>query len=111
MDNTNVVLILHDSFFSLAQCMGFEACKPFGFESRFDVADACFKSEDILDEVHDLDNTPLEGPRGVFMHKEFTSLGCNCALPNPLDHSHVSPICSLPSPSLKYLFMRPLIIS
>ena len=82
--------------------------EPFGFDARFDVSDACFKSEDILDEVHDLDETPLEGSRDVFMHEESPSLGCNNVLPNPLDHSHVSPICSLPSPSTKYYIDAPI---
>jgi len=35
--------------------------EPFGFDARFDVSDACFKSEDIFDKVHDLVNTPLGG--------------------------------------------------
>ena len=38
-----------------------EVGEPFGFEVRFDVSDACFKSEDIFDKVHDLVNTPLGG--------------------------------------------------
>ena len=54
--------------------MGLEAGQPFGVVGRFDVADACFKSEDILDEVRNLDETPLEGSRDVFMHEESPSL-------------------------------------
>jgi len=61
MDNTNVVLNLHDSSFSLAQCTGLKTGEPFRFITRFDVVDTCFESEDILDEVHDLVQTPLEG--------------------------------------------------
>jgi len=60
-DNTNVVLTLYDSSFPLTQCIGIEVAQPFGFVARFDVVDACFKSKDILDELHDLDKTPLEG--------------------------------------------------
>ena len=33
------------------------------------------------------------------MHEESPSLVCNNVLPNPLDHSHVSPMCSQPCPS------------
>jgi len=33
------------------------------------------------------------------MHEESPSLVCNNVLPNPLDHSHVSPMCSLSSVS------------
>ena len=54
-DNTVVVISLHDSSFPLVQCIGLEAGELFKVVSRFDVAVACFKSEDILDEVHDLD--------------------------------------------------------
>ena len=60
-DNTHVVLTLSDSSFPLTQCIGIEVAQPFGFVARFDVVDACFKSKDILDELHDLDKTPLEG--------------------------------------------------
>jgi len=64
--------------------------------------DACFKSKDILDEVHDLDKTPLEGSCDVFMHEESPSLGFdNIVLLNPLNHFHVSSICSLPSQSIR----------
>jgi len=73
-DNTDVVLCLHDSSFPLAQRTGLEAGELFGVVTRFDVADACFKLEDILNEVHDLDETPLKGSRDVFMHE---------ASPNP----------------------------
>jgi len=55
----DLVLALHDSSFPLAHCMGFEAGGAFGFFARFDVANACFELEDILDDVHDLDKTPL----------------------------------------------------
>jgi len=108
-DNTDVVLSLHDSSFPLAQCMELEMGKPYRIVARFDVGDACFKSEDILDEVHDLDETPLEGSRDVFMHKDFPSPDFNnIVLPNPLDHSYVSPICSEPSFSLEYSLDMPI---
>ena len=42
------------------------------------------------------------------MHEESTSHGCDYVLPDPLDHSHVSPICSLPSPSPKYFIDMPI---
>jgi len=91
---------LPDSSFPLAQCTGLEVGEPFGEVAGFCVTHASFKPEDILAEVHDLDKTPLEGSHEVFMYEEFTSLDCNNVLPNPFDHSHVSPICSLPSPPL-----------
>jgi len=43
--------------------------------------------------VHDLVRTPLEGPRDVFMHEKFPGLGFDdSVIPNPLDHSHISPM-------------------
>jgi len=73
--------------------MGLEAGELFEVVARFDVADACFKSKDILDEVHDLVKTPLKGSRDVFMFEESPNLGFdNIVLPNPLDNSHVSPM-------------------
>jgi len=44
--------------------------------------------------VHDLVETPLEGSSDVRMHEESPSLSFdNNVLPNPRDHSRVSPIC------------------
>jgi len=83
--------------------------EPFGLVARFDVADACFKSEDTLDEVHDLDKTPLEGSCDVLVHEESPSLGFDDSfIPNPLDHSHVFPMCSQPSLSPKYFIDTPI---
>ena len=48
MDNTDVVLTLYDSSFPLAQCMGLEVDEPFWFDAG---SYACFKSEDIFDDV------------------------------------------------------------
>jgi len=74
----------------------------------FGVADARFKYEDILNTVHNLDKTPLEGSRDVFMHEESPSLGFDdSVILNPLDHSYVSPMCSLLSPSPKYYIDMP----
>jgi len=71
--------------------------------------DACFKSEDILDGVRDLDETPLEGSRDVFMHEESHSLGFDDSVtPNPLDHSHVFPMCSQSSISSEYSLDAPI---
>ena len=44
----------------------------------------------------------------MFMHEESPSLGCNNDLPNPFDHFHVSPFCSLPSPSCEYYIDTPI---
>ena len=66
--------------------------QPYGFVARCSVLDACFESEDIFDKVYDLVEIPLEESRGVLVHEESLSLGFHdIVLPNPLDHSHVSP--------------------
>ena len=59
--STNVVLALFDSSFPLTQCTRLEVSEPFGIVARSNVVDACFEVKDILDEVHDLTKTPLEG--------------------------------------------------
>jgi len=93
-DNTDVVLNLRDSSFRLAQCTGLKKGDPLGFDARFDFADACFELEDIFDKVLDLGKTPLGGALDVLVHEESPSLGFHdIVLPNPLDHSHVSPTC------------------
>jgi len=43
--------------------------EPFGIVARFAITDAYSESKDISDEVHDLVETPLEGPCDVFLHK------------------------------------------
>ena len=61
--------------------------------------------KDILDEdeVHDLVETSLEGSRDVYMHEKSPSLGFdNIVLRNPLNDTHVSPICLSRSPSPEY---------
>ena len=51
----------------------------------------------------------MEGSRDVFMHEESPSLGFHdIALPNSLDHSHVSPKYSQPSISLQYSLDAPI---
>jgi len=107
-DNTDDVLTLHDSSFPLAQCMGLETGEPFGGVARFSVADVCFKLKDIFDEVHDLAEAPLKGSRDMFTHEESPSLDYNNVFPNPPGHSHVLPICTLPSQSPEYYFDRPI---
>ena len=91
---------------------GLEVGEPFRFITKFGVANVCFKSKDILDEVHDLDKTHLEGLRDVFMHEEPPSLGFDdIVLPNALEIIHMLPLCVhqlLFPPNI--LEMRPLII-
>lgn len=58
-DNTNIVLAFLDSSFPLAKCTGLEVDGT--FESfKFAVVDEGFESEDTLDMVRDLVETPLE---------------------------------------------------
>lgn len=84
--------------------------EPFGGIARFSVVDACFESKDIFDEVYDLVENTLEGSSDVFMHENFPSLGFDDnVLHNPLNHSYVSPISSLPSPSSEYYIDNPMI--
>jgi len=85
--------------------MGLEVGEPYEVIGKSSVVDACFESRDTFDEVYDLVGMPLEGSRDVFMSH---SLGYNNVLPNLLDHSHVSPICSLPSPSPEYYMDVPI---
>ena len=59
-------------------------------------------------EVHNLVEAPLIGSRDVFMNKDFPSPNCDIVLPNPLDHSHVSLMSSLRSPSPKYFIDKPI---
>jgi len=62
----------------------------FGDSARFSISYACFESENTLDEMYDLDKTPLEGSCDVFKNEKFPSLGFdNIVISNPLDYSHV----------------------
>ena len=82
--------------------------KSFGIVARSIVLDACFELEDILDEVHDLDKTPLEGSRDVLVHKESPSFGFDeSVFSNPLDHFHILPMCLQPSSSPEYYAVEP----
>ena len=75
----------------------------------FDVPDLCFKLEDIFDATHDVAKTTLERLHDVFVHEESPSLGFDSSvLPNPLNHSHASPLCSLPSPSAEHYIDMPI---
>jgi len=59
--------------------------------------------------VHDLVQTHLEGSRDVFVHKDFPGLDFNnIVFPNSIDHSDVSLIYSLPSPSLDFYIDMPI---
>jgi len=100
-DNTDVVLILHDSFLPLTQCRGIEVGKPFGY-ARFDEVNAGLELEGNFDEMHDLARTPLKGHHNVFVREESSSLGSNYIIPIPIEHSHASLMCSQPSFSPEY---------
>ena len=64
--------------------------------------------KDTVNEVHDLVETTLEGSCDLLVHRDFSSLGCNIVLPNPVDYSHVSSMCTQPSPSPKYYLDVPI---
>jgi len=88
--------------------MELEGGEPCERLTRFSVVDACFESENTLEELHDLVSTPLEGCRYECVHKGSSSPGCNNFLPNPLDHFHVFLTCSQPSPSSEYDVVEPI---
>jgi len=90
--------------------MPLKASELFGFVIKFNVVDAYFESEDTLYEVYNIVETPLKGSRDLFMHEDFPSPVCDIIIPNLPDHFDVSPLCSLPSPSLSIILMTPLII-
>ena len=58
--------------------------------------------------MHNLVSTPLEGCRYECVHVESSSLCFNYAFSSPLDHCHVSPMCSLPFLSLEYYIDIPI---
>jgi len=77
--------------------------EPFGLGASFGMDSAGCGLETSFDEVHNLVDTPLAGCSDMFMHEGSPSLGSNHVIPNPLEHSHVSTLCSplsLSSPEL-----------
>jgi len=74
----------------------------FGVVARSSVIDVSFELEDTFNKVHNLVNTALEGCCYERVHEEYSCLCFNYAFPNPLDHTHVSPMFSQPSISPKY---------
>ena len=82
--------------------------EPFRLITKFDVDNSYCASEDTLDVVHNLVNTPLEGCHYECVHKESASLCFNYAFPNPLDHTHVFPTCSQPPISPKCYIDTPI---
>ena len=88
--------------------MGFEVGELFRLVTKFNVGVVYYESKDIFDVEHNLVETPLEVSYDMYVHEESSSLGCNNVLPYPLDHSHVSPVCSQPSFFLEYYFDVPI---
>jgi len=68
--------------------------EPFGLIAKFVVDDAYYESEDTYDVMHNLVETPLEVSCDMHVQEESSSLSCDNVLHNPLDQSHVSPMCS-----------------
>ena len=71
--------------------------EPFGLGANFGMNNALCGLEDTFGMEHNLVYTPLEGCRDVFMHEGSPRVGSNHVSPNPLEHSHVSPMYSQPS--------------
>ena len=90
---------LSDSSLSLTQCTGFEEGESFGLGAGFGMTNALCGLGDIVEEVHNLVYTPLEGCRDLFVHEGSSSLTYNNVFPNPLEHAHVSTFSSQPSSS------------
>jgi len=67
-----------------------------------------FRAKDTLDKVYDLAQTYLDGSCDVFKHEDLLSLGCDIVLPNALNHSHVSLMCSQPCLSPTYFINVPI---
>jgi len=106
LDSTDVVLTLPNSSFPLAQCTELEVGEPFPVVAS--VVDVYVELEDTLDEVYDLVEAPLEGSCHVSMHEEFPSCSDDIDLPNHLDHSPISPMCSQCSPTPRYYIDVPI---
>jgi len=58
---------------------------------------ACCELETPFEEVHNLVDSSLEGCRAMFVHGGCPNLVCDDVSPNPIEHSHVSPMYSQPS--------------
>ena len=99
-----------DSSLPLTQSMRLEVGEPIRLVARFGMNNACCGLEDTFDMEDNLVDTPLQGCRDVFMHEGSPSLACDYVLPSPLEHSHVSTLCSQPSFSPSILMMYPFII-
>jgi len=83
----------------LAQCTWFEVGESFGLGASFGMTDALCGLGDTVEEVHNLVYTPLEGCWDLFVHEGSSSLSYENVIPNPLEHAHVSIVCSPPSSS------------
>ena len=68
----------------------------FGLVARFCMNNACCGLKDTFDMEHNLVYIPLEGCRDVLVHEESPNLGSNHVSHKPLEHFHVSLLCSQP---------------
>jgi len=84
--------------------MRLEVGEPFRLGASFGMNNALCGLEDTFDMEHNLVDTALEGCRDVFMHEESPSLACENVLPSPLEHSHISSLCSQPTFSPQYTY-------
>jgi len=104
-----VYYALSDLSLPLTQCTGLEMGEAFGLVARFGMNNACCGLETPFDEVHHLVDTLLEGCHHMFVHEGSLSLSCDDVIPNPLEHSHTSPMCSQPSFPPIIRLIRPII--
>jgi len=92
--------------------MGLEVGEPFGLDASLGMTDALCGMEETLDREHNLVDTLLEGRHDIFVDEGFPSLICDDVIPNFLEHSHDSTLCSPPSlSSPKLAFEVPISIS
>ena len=97
-----------DSSLPLTQCMRLDVGEPFGLVTSSGMSSAICGLEDTFNIEHNLVDTPSEGCRDAFLHKESPSLAYDNVIPNFLEHSHVSSFCSPPSFSSELGFDVPI---
>jgi len=98
-DNTTFSMTLPNPHLHLAQSTEFEVGETFIITANVDEDDICYESDDVSIEVHDFDAT-LAGKSyvDVVITVSTSPDMVDNISPDPLDASHASSLCSLPSP-------------